>query len=43
MRIEQLGEGTPEVAVVAGIHGDDRAVRERSSDSFWRNRRWNER
>ncbi|EFW93165.1 succinylglutamate desuccinylase-like protein [Haladaptatus paucihalophilus DX253] len=23
MRIEQLGEGTPEVAVVAGIHGDE--------------------
>ena len=23
MRIEQLGEGTPEIAVVAGIHGDE--------------------
>ncbi|MCO8245170.1 MULTISPECIES: succinylglutamate desuccinylase/aspartoacylase family protein [unclassified Haladaptatus] len=23
MRIEQLGEGTPEVAIVAGIHGDE--------------------
>jgi succinylglutamate desuccinylase len=37
MRIEQLGEGTPEIAVVAGIHGDEpcgvRAIEEFLAES----------
>ncbi len=36
MRVDQLGEGTPEIAVVAGIHGDEpcgvRAVEDLLSD-----------